>query len=75
MESETDPPKIEHMGWILAPYTYLVDGQLGLCLGHLTVGPGAVSDSVSVAHLWILYPGWSALFSLSGRGGDSLDLT
>ena len=49
----------------LAPPMF-VDVQLGLHVGPLTIGVGAVSDSVA-CH-WIPSPTWTAWLGLSGRG-------
>ena len=53
-ETESIINQRARMGWTQAPYTYVTDVQLGLHVGPLTAGTGAVSDSV--ACLWIPFP-------------------
>ena len=48
------------------PYTFVADVQLGLHMGPLTIGAGAVSDSVACD--WIPSTNWISLSGLSMRG-------
>ena len=48
---ETEPPTKEHVG-AGGPYIFVADVQLGLHMGPLTSGAGAVSDLDTVACLW-----------------------
>jgi hypothetical protein len=48
-----ETPTKEHAGAGLDPLTFVVDVQLGLQVGLLTTAAVAVSDSDSVACLWI----------------------
>ena len=42
--------------WTWGPYTYVSDVQLGLHVGSLTAGMGAVSEVNSVSSRWTLSP-------------------
>ena len=48
--------KISCMDWTWPSYTYIADVQLGLHMQSITIRAESVSDSDSVACLWIPFP-------------------
>jgi hypothetical protein len=65
--TEVEPSPKEHYGLDLGPLPYVADMQPGLHMGPTIIGTGTVSDSHTVACLWILSLSWDALSGLSGR--------